>query len=171
MNNMNLRLAFKFLLIQAFCYVFFGTVLVSIYKNDVNLNAKGNQIPKIIYQRNQVRNNQVTGSPKKELPEYIDFEDFDNENGTSYQIIPNVVHYLFLNKPVVDFYHMVNILSLYLNHGPDKIYFHCDNCSFSGKFFEALKSNQKLWNLIEIHPIPFHSTIFRKKYGWINHHR
>ena len=137
----------------------------------MNVNTKGNQIPKIIHQRNQVRNNQVTGSPKKELPEYIDFEDFDNENGTSYQIIPNVVHYLFLNKTVVDFYHMVNILSLYLNHGPDKIYFHCDNCSFSGKYFEALKSNQELWNLIEIHPIPFHSTIFRKKYGWINHHR
>ena len=114
----------------------------------------------------------VTKSPKKDQPpEYIDFEDFDNKNGTSYQIVPNIVHYIFLNKPKIEFYHMVNIFSLFFNHRPDKIYFHCDNCSFSGKYFEALKSNKELWNLIEIHPIPFHVTIFGQHYKWINHHR
>ena len=106
-----------------------------------------------------------------EPQEIIDFEDFDHIQGAPYQIVPNIVHLLFLNKPIVDFYHMVNIFSIFYNHGPDKIYFHCDNCSFSGKYFDSLKSNDELWNLIVIHPIPFHKTIFGKEYGWINFHR
>ena len=69
------------------------------------------------------------------IQELIDFEGFDNQNGTSHPIIPNIAHYIFLNKPTIEFYHMVNIFSLFFNHRPEKIYFHCDYCSFTGKFF------------------------------------
>jgi hypothetical protein len=105
------------------------------------------------------------------IQELIDFEGFDNQNGTSHPIIPNIAHYIFLNKPTIEFYHMVNIFSLFFNHRPEKIYFHCDNCSFTGKFFDALKSNKELWSLIDIHHIPPKKTIFGQEYGYGNFHR
>ena len=107
----------------------------------------------------------------KRIQELIDFEGFDNQNGNSHPIIPNIAHYIFLNKPTIEFYHMVNIFSLFFNHRPEKIYFHCDNCSFTGKFFDALKSNKELWSLIDIHHIPPKKTIFGQEYGYGNFHR
>lgn len=100
-----------------------------------------------------------------ENDDFIDFEDFNNTNGLDYDIIPNIVHLLYLNQPYLRFFEMVNIFSIFFNHKPDKIYFHCDNCSFSGKYFNVIRNYPDLWNIISIHKIPFHKTIFRKKYG------
>ena len=95
----------------------------------------------------------------------IDFENFDNIQGETFRVIPNIVHLLYLNTPTIHFYQMVNIFSIYFNHRPDAIYWHCDNCSFHGKYFEAIRNHKELWIIIKIYKIPFHSTIFGKKYG------
>ncbi len=102
----------------------------------------------------------------------IDFEGFDNENGTSEPIIPNIVHLLYLQQPYIKFYQLVNILSIYFNHKPDFIYIHCDDCSFRrDKYFEILKNYKDIWQIIKIYKIPFKTTVFNKTYKWINHHR
>ena len=101
----------------------------------------------------------------------IDFEGFDNINGVSEQIIPNIVHLLYLQQPYIKFYQLVNILSIYYNHKPDFIYIHCDNCNFSGKYFQILRNFNCIWKLIKFYKIPFKKTIFGTSYGWINHHR
>ena len=104
-------------------------------------------------------------TPFEIYEEIIDFENFDNFNGTKEPIIPNIVHYLFLNNPNIRFYHLINILAVYLNHKPDFIYFHCDNCSFTGKYFEVLKNYKELWDIVKIYRIPFQKTIFGVKYA------
>ena len=113
-----------------------------------------NEVKKLPVQKSNETRAYNEHTHRNRIQEFIDFEGFDNQNGTSHPIIPNIVHYLFLDKPTIEFYHMVNIFSLFFNHRPEKIYFHCDDCSFTGKFFEALKSNKELWSLIDIHHIP-----------------
>ena len=103
--------------------------------------------------------------------EIIDFEGFDNINGLNISIIPNIVHLLYLQQPYLKFYQLVNILTIYYNHKPEFIYFHCDDCNFSGKYFNILKEYKQIWNLIKIFKIPFKNTIFGVEYGWLNHHR
>jgi hypothetical protein len=103
--------------------------------------------------------------------EILDFEGFDNINGVNLPIVPNIVHLLFLQETKIKFYQMINIFSIYLNHKPNYIYLHCDNCTFSGKYYEKLRNYKKLWEIVKIKQIPYKETIFGVKYGWINHHR
>jgi hypothetical protein len=110
-------------------------------------------------------------SIEKYSEELMDFEGFDNINGANNYIVPDYVHLLFLQAPFIKFYQLINIFSIYLNHRPSYIYFHCDNCSFYGKYFEILRAHDELWSKVRINKIPFKTTIFNKTYGWINHHR
>ena len=105
------------------------------------------------------------------IDDYLDFEEFDNINGVNKTIVPNIVHLVYLNEPLIKFYQMICIFSIYFNHKPELIYFHCDNCSFHGKYWEKIISNEGLRNIIKLHQIPFHERIFGKKYGWVQFHR
>lgn len=125
-------------------------VIVYIYLNSTNFNSI------LVYSKRE-------SFGKNE--DIIDFEGFDNVNGVNKSIIPNIVHLLYLQQPYIKFYQLVNILSIYYNHKPDYIYFHCDDCNFNGKYFSKLKEFQSIWNIIKIFKIPFKSTIFGQKYG------
>lgn len=113
-------------------------------------------------------------TPKKsneEDYEIIDFEGFNNITGADRYIIPNIFHLLHLQSTKLRFYQMINIFAIYLNHKPDYIYVHCDNCSFEGKYWDVVRSYSDLWSIIRIKQLPFKDTVFGVKYGWINHHR
>ena len=94
------------------------------------------------------------------IDDYLDFEGFDNEKGVNKSIVPNMVHLVYLNATKIKFYQMICIFSIYFNHKPELIYFHCDNCSFHGQYWEKIKSHKGLWNIIKIHKIPTRNTIF-----------
>ena len=100
------------------------------------------------------------------IDDYLDFEGFDNINGVNKSIVPNIVHLIYLNETNIKFYQMICIFSIYFNHKPELIYFHCDVCSFRGKYWEQIKSNKGLWSIIKIHKIPYNDKIFGTKYGW-----
>ena len=68
------------------------------------------------------------------IDDYLDFEGFDSINGVNKTIVPDIVHLLFLQQTKLEFYQIINIYSIYYNHQPKLIYFHCDNCSFHGKY-------------------------------------
>ena len=97
---------------------------------------------------------------------YLDFLGFDNINGVNKSIVPNIVHLIYLNETKIKFYQMICIFSIYFNHKPELIYFHCDDCSFHGKYWEQIRSYKELWSIIKIHKIPYKEKIFGKKYGW-----
>jgi hypothetical protein len=100
------------------------------------------------------------------IDDYLDFEGFDNINGVNKSIVPNIVHLIYLNETKIKFYQMICIFSIYFNHKPELIYFHCDDCSFHGKYWEQIKSYKGLWSIIKIHRIPFNDKIFGTNYGW-----
>lgn len=106
-----------------------------------------------------------------EQSEILDFESFDNQNGSMTFIVPNIVHLLYLNTTTLKFYQAINIYSIYLNHRPDLIYIHCDLCSFRGHFWSEINSISDLKQRLRINQITFKDTIFGVKYGWVNHHR
>ena len=103
--------------------------------------------------------------------EILDFEEFDNQKGVSKYIVPNIFHLLYLQTTQIQFYQAINIYSIFLNHKPDLIYIHCDNCSLHGHYWEEINLIKDLKKIIKVKQIQFHRTIFGKEFGWINHHR
>lgn len=107
----------------------------------------------------------------------IDFENFDNNpqnmNDTTYynrtKIVPNIIHLIYTNYTYLKFYEMINIFSIYFNQKPDRIYLHCDNCEFHGKYWDYIQEKLGPKNVIYIHKIPFFKTIFGQNYKWIHH--
>ena len=97
------------------------------------------------------------------IDDYLDFEGFDNEKGVNKSIVPNIVHLVYLNETKIKFYQMICIFSIYFNHNPELIYFHCDECSFHGQYWEKIKSHKSLWDIIKIHKIPFKNTMIGSK--------
>jgi hypothetical protein len=103
--------------------------------------------------------------------EIFDFEGFDNENGSDTQIVPNIIHLIYLETTEIQFYQAMNIYSIYLNHAPELIFIHCDNCSFHGHYWNEIKSIRSLFNRIKLKPLKFHYTIFGVNYGWPHYHQ
>ena len=54
----------------------------------------------------------------------LDFEGFDNDNGTDKLIVQNIVHLIYLNQTELKYYQAINIFSIYNNHKPSLIYIH-----------------------------------------------
>ncbi len=84
----------------------------------------------------------------------IDFEEFDNVKGVYYNIVPSIVHLLYLQETKIKFFQMINMFSIYLNHRPNYIYIHCDKCGFQGKYYDKLKSYKDLWRIVRFKKIP-----------------
>ena len=101
----------------------------------------------------------------------INFEGFNNNQGLENQfIVPNIIHFVHLNQPYLKFASFLSVLSAWLNQKPTRIYFHCNDCGYKGKYWieintlKALRSNiivNKLENLNE--------RIFNLSPGWIHH--
>lgn len=101
--------------------------------------------------------------------QYIDFEKFDNINGTDYFIVPNIVHLIYLGKPNFEFGHMIALYSIFLNQKPDKIYIHCDICEFNSRFWSTLNGSKCLGQIVVFKRIKNYDTIFGVKAGYIQH--
>jgi hypothetical protein len=105
----------------------------------------------------------------KQDNDMISFEGFNNETGADHYIVPNIFHLIFLKITHLKFYQMINIFAIYLNHMPDFIYIHCDNCSFHGRRWTKLMSIKDLRDRIVIHKTLKENSIFGIEYGWAEH--
>ena len=104
--------------------------------------------------------------------EIIDFEGFDNENGLDKHIVPNIFHLIYFNNTELTFDQTICIFSIYLNHKPDFIFIHCDNCSFHGRRWSNIMAISDLKQRIQVKQLSnARRTIFAQKYGWENYHR
>lgn len=99
----------------------------------------------------------------------LDFEGFDNVNGTDRYIVPNIFHLIYLNTPNIKFYQAINIYSIFLNHKPDLIVIHCDNCTFWGYYWNEIQSIDELSKIVKLNKLPNIKTIFGKKFKFIQH--
>jgi hypothetical protein len=99
----------------------------------------------------------------------IDFEGFNNQINYNKTIVPNIIHLIYLNQPFISYYQIVNIYSMFLNHKPDFIYMHCDNCDFHGKYWNEINKLERLRKTIRVHKIRFSYRIFKKSIVFIEH--
>ena len=94
----------------------------------------------------------------------IDFEGFNNRFSTSDQklIVPNIIHLLFLNQTEMRFHEMICIFSMFLNQKPDTIMIHCENCSFTGYYWNKLNKFKALSSIIKFNTLPVKRGIYGK---------
>ena len=97
----------------------------------------------------------------------LDFDGFNNKNFTPWQpnIVPNIVHLVYMNQTELRFHEMICIYSIFLNQNPDVIMIHCENCSFTGVYWDKIMSIPELKSMIYLNPIPVRRSIFNKKSG------
>ena len=101
----------------------------------------------------------VKGSP---------FNGFDNETGTKngQYIVPNIVHFIFMEETYVSYIAAVCILAAFKNQRPDKILIH-SNTVLTGPHWEKIKATKGL--TIEEHELVVPTEIFGKKLAHIWH--
>lgn len=95
----------------------------------------------------------------------LNFSDSNNITGYSYFIVPNMVHLIRFESPRLTFVDMVNIKSIHINHKPEKLIIHCDDCNFKGKYWDMVKDFPE----IELRYWKRPTHIFGKKISWIQH--
>jgi len=93
------------------------------------------------------------------------FTDSNNVSGYPRPIVPNIIHFLRMHQPYFDFNEMISLKSAYLNHQPDRILIHCDNCSFYGKYWDMIKNISTL-ELVHFKPP---TGIFGHKFSQLWH--
>ena len=101
----------------------------------------------------------------------MDFEGFDNYDENQPLIVPNVVHLIYLNMNTLRFHEMICIYSIYLNQRPDAIVIHCENCGFTGYFWQQIERVEGLRRIIRFNQLPVRRTIFGQIGPWPLHHR
>jgi mannosyltransferase OCH1-like enzyme len=105
------------------------------------------------------------------IDNYIDFEGFDNQNpNQTKRIVPNIIHLVYINKTEMKFPEMIATLSMYVNHKPDWIYIHCNNCSFGGKYWNKIQKIEGLRRIIVLKNVKnLNKNIFGNEFSWIQH--
>lgn len=105
-----------------------------------------------------------------ESNEFINFEGFDNNGGCNKYIVPNLIHYVHLDQTEISFSTFLSILSAWVNHRPDFIYLHCNDCSYRGKYWQALINITNLNEKIVIKRLKnSNMKIFNQNHGYIHH--
>lgn len=105
----------------------------------------------------------IENSPSDVDYNFFDFEGFDNNDEKANHtriIVPNIVHLVYLGVIEITFYQMINIFSIFLNQRPDKIYIHCDNCTFTGRYWNEILSVGELRDMIVLKQVAQHNTIY-----------
>ena len=74
----------------------------------------------------------------------MSFEGFNNESGAKGFIVPNIVHFIRLNKTIFSFVDAVTVLAAFKNQRPDKIMFHANDANFAGRHWEKIKNTPGL---------------------------
>ncbi|CAF0723013.1 unnamed protein product [Brachionus calyciflorus] len=169
---MKIKIRKNFLTISIFSFLIICILLLKFPLSEkLNENESNEKIaPRIIEASTETLEEKLLKSLYKfSYNQFIDFENFNNRKGSRKFIIPNVVHLLYLNTNEIKFYQAINIYSIFLNQNPDFILIHCNDCKFSGHYWEQINSIKELKDKIILNKIKFHETIFGQEYGWIEH--
>jgi len=163
MNKMKIKSFDKFLKIRIIVYI----IVIGIY---YLFFANQRQNGPTVNESTQFYNKVMSSSQTFYEEKFVDFEGFDNKTGAEEFLVPNIVHYVSLGQTKISFPLFLSILSAWLNQKPSRIYIHCDDCSFHGKYWDELLKLNGLNQILHINKLEnFKETIFKTKPGWIHH--
>ncbi|KAF7493505.1 hypothetical protein SSS_03155 [Sarcoptes scabiei] len=103
-----------------------------------------------------------------------DFSSSNNETGFDEFIVPNLIHYIQLENPFMDFITMISILSVVRNHRPSLLLIHTDRNRLRGKYWEQIKilnssETSSVMGRIFLRKIKRPKRIFHRKLSSIYH--
>lgn len=93
----------------------------------------------------------------------FDFERFDNQKDpstTDPYIVPNLVHLVYLNTTQLTYDHMITLFSIFLNHNPQRILIHCDECEFRGAYWQRVQATRCLREKLVVRKIPMFEAVY-----------
>ena len=101
----------------------------------------------------------------------FDDKNSDNTTGFATNIVPNVVHYVVLDNPYMDFNHFLSVKSVLKNQNPNQIIIHCNCDDLKGSYWSKLTTvSQTADNRrIVVRKIRKPETIFGKKLSSVYH--
>ncbi|GAB6027693.1 hypothetical protein CHUAL_001933 [Chamberlinius hualienensis] len=103
--------------------------------------------------------------------EVLDFTSADNVTGHPFPVVPNIIHYIKFRSRQLDFVEFICIKSALVNHRPDRLIIHCDQCDeysqMEGKYWQMLTENNVYPISVVHHPEPTH--IFGKPLSSVYH--
>lgn len=102
-----------------------------------------------------------------------DFDGFDNQTGANKFIVPNIVHYIRLNKKSWTFVEYICLRSVYVNQRPDFIFIHTNILNgFKGKYWKWIQEEVDLKSRLIAVPVQLPSEVFGQKFNpnWRIHH-
>ena len=90
------------------------------------------------------------------------FDEFDNETGVSYFIVPNIIHLIRFNQSEFTFIDYLCLQAAFLHHRPDKFYIHTNVADglFTGKYWQLIQQDIELFSRIVIRHLEPPSEIF-----------
>jgi mannosyltransferase OCH1-like enzyme len=103
----------------------------------------------------------------------MNFDGFDNETGVFSYIVPNIIHFIRLNKTNFSFTDIIAIRAAHVAQKPDAIYIHTDIKQFEGKYWNQLKTKwPDTYKLIRMIPTEIPLKIFNRSLseGYKFHH-
>lgn len=101
---------------------------------------------------------------QQQLPDYdrLVFENFDNNTGVDYDIVPNIIHLIRFNQTEFSFVDYICFQAAFRNHRPDYFYIHTDapDGQFEGKYWKLIQKDKELYSRIFILHLDVPSEIF-----------
>ena len=96
-----------------------------------------------------------------------DFSHFNNVNGSSKLIVPNLVHFIQFDVKSLNFVTLVCILSAWYNHRPSRVYLHTNVELERGRYLGILRS--VLGDSLEVHELKKPTHVFGQRLSSVQH--
>ena len=97
-------------------------------------------------------------------PDYdrLVFEQFDNQTGVDYYIVPNIIHLIRFNQTEFSFSDYICLQAAYRHHHPDYFYIHTDtpDGQFDGNYWHLIQKDKELYSRIFILHLEVPKEIF-----------
>ena len=125
--------------------------------SDISSDSENPAVPEINNKSKQIERPSLYVENNK----YLDFEGFDNNAGDVECIVPNVIHYVNLNRSEISYEQYTSILSVIHFQRPTYIFIHlAHNAHLIGKYWNLLLHNEKINSLIRLNQLNYKDTIF-----------
>ena len=92
----------------------------------------------------------------------LSFDNFNNETGVDYFVVPNIVHQVRFNQTNFTFIVFVCLMSAFRNQRPDLFYIHTNipDGQFEGKYWQWIRQNEQIHSRIRIVHLELPTEIF-----------
>ena len=94
------------------------------------------------------------------------FDQFNNETGVDYFVVPNIIHQVRFNQKNFTFVDYVCVMSAFRNQRPDLFYIHTNipDGQFEGKYWQWIQQNEQIHSRVRVVYVELPTEIFGQSF-------